>query len=210
MLTDQGREAVRMIGITRSAGRNGLTIKVRSHGKRPYLVVISVLLAAVIALGAVAVYQQNQLNTYSHDAVLVYGTLASSWVKGITATSFSSRIVFTSSSGSETTTVSDAAGHYWVSLPGGQSYNVTVYWNSNLSCSTACWPIISAPPTIVSATASPCPAGGCPTQHPTGGFARVSAMSPTSTSTQAVASGTNFGYLDLNSTTGSYNYNLSF
>lgn len=198
-----------MIGITRSGGSNGLTVKVRSHGKRPYLVIVSVLLAMVVALGAVAVYQQNQLDMQSHDPVLVYGTLAGSWVKGITATSFSSRIVFTSSPGTNTTAVSDVAGHYWVSLLGGQSYSVTVYWNSNLSCSTACWSIISALPTIVSATASPCPAGGCPTQRPTGGFVTVGTTSPTATSTQAVASGTNFGYLDLNSARGSYNYNIS-
>jgi DNA-binding HxlR family transcriptional regulator len=213
VLTDQGKEAVRMIHFTRSAGNDGHAIKVKvsSSDKRPYLVVISVLLAAVILLGSVAVYQQGQLSglssTISHDPVLVYGTFATSWATGMTATSTSSQIVFSSSSGVNTTVIPNAGGQYTVSLSGGQNYTITVYWRSNLSCSTACWPIISAPPTI-NATVGHCPASGCPTQHLSGAYGTVDAMS--ATSTQAIASGTCFGQsLDLHSTTGSYQYNPS-
>lgn len=212
-LTDQGNEAVRMIHITRSAGNDGhaIKVKVRSSDKRPYLAVISILLATVILLGSIAIYQQNQLSslssTLSHDPVLVYGTFATSWANGIAVTSTSSRITFTSSTGVNATVIPNAGGQYTVSLSGGQNYTIKVYWNSILSCSTACWPIISAPPTV-NATTSPCPAGGCPPQHPAGAYGTVDVMS--ATSTQAVASLTCYGQvLDLHSTTSSYQYNFS-
>ena len=215
VLTDQGKEAVRMIHITRSAGNDehAVKVKVKSSDKRPYLVVISILLATVILLGSVAVYQQSQLvglsGTLSHDPVLVYGTFATGWANGITPTSTSSQIVFTSSSGVSITAIPNAAGQYAVSLPGGQNYTVTVHWRSNLTCSTACWPIISAPPTVTSATVSPCPTGGCPPQHPSGFYGSVGVVGSMATSTQAVASGTCYGQvLGVHATTGSYQYNF--
>jgi DNA-binding HxlR family transcriptional regulator len=222
-LTEQGKEAVRMIGITRSGGSEERTVKVRNPGRSRYLVVIGVLLALVIALGSVAIYQQNQLGpllgaVQTHDSVVVYGTLmggGTNWVAGITPTSHSSKIVFTSSSGSNTTAVPNAAGQYWVTLLGGQKYTVTVYWEAALSCSTACMPIINSTGFSVTASSiSPCPAGGCQSQSQVTGYGTpwntvlVDAQSPNGTN--AVGSGRCTGnVVDVYSTTGSYNYDLS-
>ncbi len=218
-LTDQGKEAVRMIRITRSGGSDERTIKVRTQNRRPYVVAIAVLLAVVIALGSVAVYQQNQLGplsnaVQSHDPLIVYGTLAgggSEWVSGITATSHSSQIVFTSSNGSSVTAVPNAEGEYSVILPGGQEYAVTVDWQATLSCSTACGSIINSTGLSISTaqTATPCPTGGCQGHATTWSITGVvSVQLPNSTNGSASGSCTG-NVLDAYSTSGSYNYNIS-
>jgi hypothetical protein len=218
-LTDQGKEAVRMIRITKSGGSEERTVKVRTPSRRPYLVAISILLAVVIALASVAVYQQSQLGplsgaVQSHDPVVVYGTLAgagTNWVPGITPASHSAQIVFTSPSGSNTTAVPNPAGQYWVTLTGGEKYTVTVNWETALSCSTACVSIINSTGFSVNAgTATPCPAGGCQSQSqgPIYATGFVTWQSPNSTS--AIGSGTcNGNVVGVYSITGSYNYNLS-
>lgn len=215
-LTDQGKEAVRMIRITRSAGHNEQTIKVRNPSKRPYLVAICILLAAVIALGSAAVYQQAQIGSLSgavqsHDPVVVYGTLAaggSNWVSGITATSYSPRIVFTSPTGSNFTTIPNAAGDYWVTMPGGQKYVVTVYWDARLSCSTSCMSIINSTGlsiNVSNVTASPATGSQGQPQTSVSGVVAVQSVG----STNAVATGSCRGnVLGLYSTTGSYSYDI--
>lgn len=220
-LTDQGKEAVRMIRITRSGGSDEHTIKVRTPSRRPYLVAIAVLLTVVIALGSVAVYQQNQLAplsnaVQSHDPLVVYGTLTgagSDWVEGITATSHSAQIVFTSSTGSSVTAIPNAEGQYSVILPGGQKYNVTVNWVATLSCTTDCWSIINSTGFSLGTAqlATPCPTGGCQ-GHATAwsmtGSVVVDFQSANSTNTAASGSCTG-NVLDAYSTTGSYEYNFS-
>jgi hypothetical protein len=214
-LTEQGKEAVRMIRITRSGGGEEHTIKVRSQSRKPFMVIIAVLLAAVIVLGSVAVYQQNQLGivssnvVLSHNPVFVYGTLAAGtdWPAGITVTSRTSQITFTSATGITVNVVPDKTGLYYVSLAGGQRYNVSFTWRTTISCSSPCGPIIefSGP----QAELFTCLTGGCPSfpsVHCSGGG--VSPLSANSTTTTK-SSGSCTGYvLDLYSSTGSYNYDL--
>jgi hypothetical protein len=222
-LTDQGKEAVRMIRITRNAGgREERTIKVRTPSRNRYLVVIAILLATVIALGSVSVYQQNQLGLLTgavHGSVVVTGVVTgdgSNWVAGITSTSHALRITFTSPSGNSTTTVPNAIGQYWVSLQNGEKYFVTVYWQASLVCSIPCMSIIqstggindSAYLAVTANTINSCPTGGCPTNSQGGFFTTGSFEFANSTSTSAVAQGTcASNVLDLHSTTVLYTYN---
>jgi hypothetical protein len=56
-LTDQGKEALRMVSITRGEP-GGQTVRVRSGGNRRYLAVIIVLLLALASVSTIAVYRQ--------------------------------------------------------------------------------------------------------------------------------------------------------
>lgn len=218
-LTEQGKEAVRMIRITRSGGGEEHTIKVRSQNRKAFVVVIAVLLAAVIVLGSVAAYQQNQLGimssnvVLSHSPVLVEGTLApctqSGYVAGLTVTSCTSQINFTNAKGATVNVVPTATGNYHVFLAGGQRYNVSFTWKATISCSSPCGLIITS--SFGSGTGGElitCPTGGCPTissPHCTGvGMKWASANSTTADSSGSCAG----SLLDLYSSTGSYNYDI--
>jgi DNA-binding HxlR family transcriptional regulator len=219
-LTEQGKEAVRMIRITGSGGGEEHTIKVRGQGRKSFIVIIAVLLAVVIILGSVAVYQQNQLGTMSsnvvlsHNQVFVYGTLSAGldWVTGITVTSHTSQINFTSAAGAMVSVVPDATGLYYVSLAGGQRYNVSFTWRTTISCSSPCGSILgSSFGTFGNASAElvTCPTGGCPS-FPFVHCSNIQVTPLSANSTTAKSSGSCTGaVLDLYSSTGWYNYDLS-
>lgn len=208
-----------MISITRSGGSEEHTVKVRSQNRRPYMVIIAVLLAAVIVLGSVAVYQQNQLGiassnvVLSHRPVLVEGTLApctqSGYVAGLRVTSCASQINFTSATGATVNVVPTATGSYYLFLAGGQRYNVSFTWKATISCSSPCGPIITS--SFGSGSGGQqftCPTGSCPTiplPHCTG----LEMKWASANSTTADSSGSCAGsLLDLYSSTGSYNYDI--
>jgi DNA-binding HxlR family transcriptional regulator len=142
-LTDQGKEAVRMIQITKSEGKEQ-TIRVRSRGRTPYLAAIAVLLVLLLALGTYAVIQQQQIGTLrgrgtgsAAPNTLVYGTLTSpSWASGMTVVSSASTITFTSTAGMPYSAHPNGLGQYWTSLPGGDNYTVTVSWKTTLQCAS--------------------------------------------------------------------------
>ena len=216
-LTEQGQEAVRMIRITRSGGGEGNTIKVRSQSGKPFMVIIAVLLAVIIVLGSVAVYQQNQIGimssnvVLSHSPVFVYGTVSAGldWIGGIKVTSYTAQINFTSATGATTNVVvSDTSGLYYASLAGGQRYNVSFSWRSTISCPSACGPIITSPSNfgvgegeVVTITHPAVPSPNC---------VNVEVKWASANSTTADSSGSCAGaLLDLYSSTGLYNYDLS-
>jgi hypothetical protein len=220
-LTEQGKEALRMIQITRSGGGvEEHTVKVRSQSRKPYLVFIAVLLAAIIVLGSVVVYQQNQLGTMpsnvvlSHNQVFVYGTLSAGldWVAGITVTSHTSQMNFTSAAGATVSVVPDATGLYYVSLAGGQIYNVSFTWRTTISCSSPCGSIFESSFGQGSGELElvTCPTGGCPI-IPSVHCSNVSVtpLSVNSTTTAKSSGSCTGGVLDLYSSTGSYNYDIS-
>lgn len=220
-LTDQGKEAVRMIQVTKGNGGDESAIKVRSSDRRPYLVIIGVFLAVMIALGGVAVYQQGQLAALSnpvqpHNLVLVYGTAtggasgANAWVSGISVTSHSSHITFTSSTGGSVTAVPNEQGQYWATLEWGQRYNVTAYWQESLSCTEACSILVGSTVSVPASggTVATCPAGGC--QSPPGTFTSGGGEVSWTTPSSTIATGTWSCYgavLDLTSSSNSYSYN---
>lgn len=95
-LTGQGREALRMVNITRGEP-GGQTVRVRSGGSRRYLAVIIVLLLALASVSTIAVYQQYRLGGPN--------TSASSSIISTTTNSMSSSTTSVASPGKNTQTV---------------------------------------------------------------------------------------------------------
>jgi len=217
-LTDQGREAVRMVQITRGQ-ENGQTIKVRSSGKRRYTAAIVVLLVCLLALVSFSVIQQQQISALNQREfgstfpnTLVYGALAShGWVTGITTTSQTSAITFTSAAGRSYTAYPNALGQYWTMLPGGKNYTVTVSWKGVIACLPSCESIIrdSSDYTGISlgnATGPQCPQSGCvPTVCVHSGCFFEGSLNPKTMSASGNCGGT---ILELNSAD-TLNYDLS-
>lgn len=160
-LTDEGKEAVRMVEITKGEG-HPQTIKVRNRSPKTYVAVIAVLLVALVALGSVSLYQQGQLQSMTArnqgdspgPNALVYGTvnLNVAWASGIQGSFHVTQMSFTSSNGQEYYSVPNAAGQYWVSLPSGQTYDVSMSHKGNGTCGLNCAKIVSAPPSFSNVT----------------------------------------------------------
>ena len=152
-LTDQGKEALRMIHATRCEETEP-TIRVRNPAKRRYITAIAVLLVCLVALGSFALYQQGVLTPSNHkdsaqagpDTILygAVGDRGTSWLAGFTATSLSSNLTFVSASGVTYTVQLNAAGQYWVSLPKNESYSVVGKWAVAVTCVESCKTLMNA------------------------------------------------------------------
>lgn len=180
-LTDEGKEAIRMVEITKGQG-HPQTIKVRNRSPKTYVAIIAILLVALVALGSVSLYQQGQLQSMTVRSqgdspgpnALVYGTviLNVAWASGIQGSFHVTEVSFYSSgNGQEYYSVPNVAGGYWVSLPSGQTYIVGVSYKGNGTCGQSCasivasWSISSFDVTLTAATGptqtETCAPSGC-------------------------------------------------
>jgi hypothetical protein len=164
--TDQGREALRMIQITTQGTEQ--TIKVRTSGRRMYLVVTALVLVCLVALGSFAIYQQQQLGALNRNEAsspakntLVYGTLtANDRMAGIIPNTNSWKVSFIESDfhclqnqvfwqkcATNKTYVANVSfqgqtAFYWVVIPGNNSYVMKASFESNFTCTTNCQTIL--------------------------------------------------------------------
>ncbi len=144
-LTDEGKEAVRMIEITKEEG-HPQTIKVRNKSPKLHVMIIAILLVALVALGSISLYQQAQLQSMtvrnqgdsSGPNALVFGTvgLNMAWASGIQGSFHLTQMSFISTENDSQVyySIPNAAGQYWVSLPSGQTYIVDVSYEGNGTC----------------------------------------------------------------------------
>ncbi len=146
-LTDEGREALRIVEASRNQPQAP-----RVQGPVFYLphqkAILAGLLVALIVLGSVAIYQQTQLQspTATHQGgasspdVLVYGTAATnqSWQSGIQGSYQVIQISFTSAEGQTYYSYPNSAGQYWISLPPNQTYLLSVSYQGKGECAQSC------------------------------------------------------------------------
>lgn len=162
-LTDQGKEALRMISVTRGEP-GGQTVRVSPANKRRYLAIILVLLLVLASVSAVAVYQHYSLagptNTTSSPS-LPTKTSSVENVANVTVTGFllfnssgipaqrTEWVNITTESGKTYGAVVDPAGQYWITLPNNNVITViSASWRSLVPCFQNCViPALGAWPT---------------------------------------------------------------
>jgi DNA-binding HxlR family transcriptional regulator len=146
-LTDEGREALRIIEASRKQPEVHPSQRPALHLPHPKAILAG-LLVALIVLGSVAVYQQAQLQSLnagktavsSAQNVLVYGTVGvnQTWPSGVQGSFQVTQITFTSDKGQVYSSYPNAAGQYWVSLPNGETYSLSVSYQGSGECSQSC------------------------------------------------------------------------
>ena len=143
-LTDEGREALRIIEASRKqpGGHPGQTPAFHLPHQKA---VLAGLLVALIVLGSVAVYQQVQLQSRETAAspapnVLVYGTAGvnQTWPSGVQGSFQVTQMTFTSDKGQVYNSYPSTAGQYWVSLPPDQTYTLIVFYQGKGTCAQSC------------------------------------------------------------------------
>lgn len=152
-LTDQGKEALRMISVTR--GEPGeQTVRVGPTNKRRYLAIIVVLLLGLACVSAVAVHQHYSLVGPANSPTSPSLPSKGSSVEGVANVTITGLVVFNSSgipaqrtewvnitteNGKTYDAVVDPAGQYWVALPNNNVITVvSASWKSLVPCFQNC------------------------------------------------------------------------
>jgi DNA-binding HxlR family transcriptional regulator len=164
-LTDQGKEALRMVNVTRGEPR-GQTVRVSQPNKRRYLAVIVVLLLVLASVSAVALYQHSYLTgptyisaTGPTKTVVSVGKVSTVTETIVSVQNASTVIVtgfitfnssampaqraewinFTSEGGKTYAAAVDPADQYWVTVPVNIILvSMDIEWRSLVYCPQNC------------------------------------------------------------------------
>lgn len=153
VLTDQGKEALRMINVTRGEP-GGQTVRVSQPNKRRYLAIIAVLLLVLASVSAVALYQHSYLAGPTSASSSPGPTKTIEPVENVSTVivtgfiTFNSSampaqraewINFTSEGGKTYGTAVDPAGQYWVTVPVNiVLVSMDIEWRSLVYCPQEC------------------------------------------------------------------------
>ena len=148
-LTDEGREALRIIEASRKQPE-GHSVQRPAFHLPHQKAILAGLFVALILLSSVAVYQQAQLQSRNATKTtispapntLVYGTVSvnQSWPSGVQGSFQVTQIAFVTNKGEVYmySSYPNAAGQYWVSLPVNETYTPTIYYQGTGKCAGSC------------------------------------------------------------------------